>query len=291
MDLLVHIRRPTSADIDGCARVIYDAFKGIADLHGFPPDFHSVQATTRVASFFIDHPAIFSVIAEVEGRVVGTSFLDERDAIHGVGGVAVDPPFQGRGIGRRLMEAVLARGRGAVGIRLVQEAYNISSMSLYAALGFEIKEPLVSLRGKPRSHLAAKSEVRPMRRADLKACAALCQSVHGCERTHELRDALHAPPACSAFVSLRQGRIVAYTYKVFRNLAHGVAETETDMRALILGVGAMSSEPFAFFLPTRQASLFRWCLSEGLRVVKPATLMAIGAYQEPRGCYFPSGLY
>jgi GNAT superfamily N-acetyltransferase len=291
MDMRVHIRRPTNADIEACGRVIYDAFKGIADHHGFPPDFYSVQATMRVASFFIDHPSIFSVVAEVEGEVVGTSFLDERDAIHGVGGVAVDPPLQGRGIGRRLIEAVLARGRSAVGIRLVQEAYNTSSMSLYAALGFEIKEPLVSVRGKPKSQRLARSEVRPMVSADLETCAALCRSIHGYERTHELHDALHAAPVSSAFVSLRQGRIVAYTYTVFRNLAHGVAETETDMRALILGVGATRAEPFAFFLPTRQASLFRWCLSEGFRVVKPATLMAIGAYQEPRGCYFPSGLY
>jgi hypothetical protein len=72
---------------------------------------------------------------------------------------------------------------------------------------------------------------------------------------------------------------------------HGVAETEEDMRALVLGAAAMSSEPLSFLLPTRQASFFRWCLSNGLRAVKPMTLTTMGSYKDPQGCYFPSVLY
>jgi hypothetical protein len=71
---------------------------------------------------------------------------------------------------------------------------------------------------------------------------------------------------------------------------HGVAETEADMRALIAGAAA-SAGPVSLLLPVRQASLSRWCLGEGMRVVKPMTLMAMGAYQEPRGCWFPSVFY
>jgi hypothetical protein len=70
-----------------------------------------------------------------------------------------------------------------------------------------------------------------------------------------------------------------------------VAETEQDMRALIAGAASMSSEPVSFLLPTRQASFFRWCLGEGMRIVKPMTLMTMGNYQEPRGYHFPSVLY
>ena len=72
---------------------------------------------------------------------------------------------------------------------------------------------------------------------------------------------------------------------------HGVAETEQDMEALILGAASMSSEPVSFLLPSRQASCFRWCLAEGLRVIKPMTLMTMGKYQEPSGSHFPSVLY
>jgi hypothetical protein len=41
-------------------------------------------------------------------------------------------------------------------------------------------------------------------------------------------------------------------------------------------------------LPTRQADLFRWCLKNGMRVLKPMTLMTMGEYHEPRGSYLPS---
>jgi hypothetical protein len=44
-------------------------------------------------------------------------------------------------------------------------------------------------------------------------------------------------------------------------------------------------------LPIRRAGVFRWALSEGLRVMKPMTLMAMGQYNEPHGSFFPSVLY
>lgn len=285
----VNIRHAVTADTEACGRVIYEAFKGIADRHGFPTDFPSAEAVSRIASLLIEHPSVFAVVAAGDGQVVGTSFLDERHPIRGIELVAVDPRIQGRGIGRRLMEAVLERARGAVGIRLVQDAYNTVSISLYASLGFEVKEPLVSMKGKPKSQPSAGAEVRPLTHEDLDECAALCKRVYGFERTHELQDALKQ---FSPFVAWHKGRITAYTYAMFAwNLAHGVAETEQDMEALILGLGALSSQPLSFLLPTRQASFFRWCLSQGLRVIKPVTLMATGEYQEPKGCYFPSWLY
>ena len=72
---------------------------------------------------------------------------------------------------------------------------------------------------------------------------------------------------------------------------HAVAESDEDLRALLTGAGAASGSPLSFLLPTRQAGLFRWCLREGMRVVKPMTLMATGEYREPRGSYLPSVLY
>ena len=72
---------------------------------------------------------------------------------------------------------------------------------------------------------------------------------------------------------------------------NAVAEIEEDMKALLLGAAAMNSEALSLLLPVRQASLFRWCLSQGYRAVMPMTLMALGEYREPNGCYIPSVLY
>jgi hypothetical protein len=34
--------------------------------------------------------------------------------------------------------------------------------------------------------------------------------------------------------------------------------------------------------------LLRWCLSNGLHIVQPMTLMSIGLYNEPDGAWMPS---
>ena len=115
----VTIRQAVSADTETCGRIIYDAFKNVADRHGFPRHFPTLESAIQRANFSITHPSIFGVVAENDGQIIGSNFLDERDPIRGLGPVTVDPRVQTRGIGRRLMEAVLERGRGAVGVRLV----------------------------------------------------------------------------------------------------------------------------------------------------------------------------
>ena len=112
---------------------------------------------------------------------------------------------------------------------------------------------------------------------------------HGTERSSELRNAIQL---FTPFVVERGSRVTGYlSAATFWIMNHGVAETEQDMEALILGAASMSSEPVSFLLPSRQASCFRWCLAEGLRVIKPMTLMTMGKYQEPSGSHFPSVLY
>jgi hypothetical protein len=71
---------------------------------------------------------------------------------------------------------------------------------------------------------------------------------------------------------------------------HGVAESEDDMKALLMGAAGVVEEPLAFLVPLR-AALFRWGLQEGLHLVKSMNVMALGEYQEPRGSWFPSVLY
>jgi predicted N-acetyltransferase YhbS len=285
----ITIRPIANTDTETCGHIIYEAFNRFHDRHQFPHDFQTLEEAVQLTGLFVNHPAIFGVVAEIDGRVVGSNFLDERNPIRGVGPITVAPDVQERGVGRRLMGAVIERGREAAGIRLVQDAFNTLSLSLYASLGFEVKEPLALVEGKPKGKAVVGVEVRPLRSEDLAECASLCIRVHGFDRANELRDALEL---FSPVVVLRGGRITAYASAPFYwKLNHGVAETEEDMRALIVGAGAMNTEPLAMLVPVRQASFFRWCLREGLRGLKPMTLMAIGMYQEPNGCYFPSVLY
>lgn len=285
----IHIRQVTPADAEACARIIYSAFTDIAAKHSFPADFPNFEAAAGLLNAFINHPKLFGVVAEIDGKIVGSNFLDERDAIKSVGPITVDPACQCKGVGRKLMEAVIERGHGAMGIRLLQEAYNLTSMALYTSLGFDTKEPIVILVGKVAGEMSSGSQASPMRPEHLEDCARLCRSVHGIDRTNELRDAIaHLRP----FVLLRNGKLAAYCSAAnFYLLNHGVAQSEQDMKDLLLGAANAMNEPVGILLPTRQSSLFRWCLSQRMRILKPFTLMSMGDYQEPRGCWFPSITY
>jgi GNAT superfamily N-acetyltransferase len=285
----VVLRPATPADAEACGRICYEGFKALNERHGFPPNYASVEAATGRVHAFLEHPAVFGVVAEHGGRVLGFNFLSERDPIRAIGPIVVDPAVQGRGVGRQLMAAVLDRAAGAPAVRLAQEAFNLGSLALYAGLGFKAKEPLVALTGRPLPTPLAGWEVRPLREEDLATCAALYERVHGYPRANELRDALVRGLAWGAS---RNGRLVAYTAVATVWLAnHGVGETEEDMVALLAGAGCLVEEPLGLLLPIRQAGLFRWCLEAGLRPVKPMVLMSLGEYREPRGAWFPSILY
>ena len=284
----VTLRRVEPGYAEACAQILFDAFGGFHDHHRFPRDFPVLEAAVAMIGMSIPHPSIWGVVAEIDGRIVGSNFLDERDPIRGVGPITVDPESQDVGVGRKLMEAVMERGSGAPGIRLMQDAFNMRSLSLYASLRFDVKESAAVISGKPRSGPARGVDVRPLQEGDLDECEALCKKVHGFERTNELRDSIQA---FAPFVAVRDGRITAYASSVtFWPLNHGVADSEEDMTALLQGAAPAVEEPLAFLVPLR-AGLLRWCLEEGLRLQKPMNLMAVGDYREPRGSWFPSVLY
>jgi predicted N-acetyltransferase YhbS len=287
--MTVRIRPATPADAEPCGRIMHDAFKTIAERHGFPPDFPNVQTATDLARIFIAHPAIYGVVAEAAGRVIGSNFLSEGDAIRAVGPITVDPHGQNNGVGKQLMQAVIARGKGAPGIRLLQAGYHMRSLSLYASLGFEVREPIVVMAGRPKSAPVAGATVRRLTAADVAACDALCLRVHGISRAREIADAigLFAP-----VVIERGGRIAGYlTNPPLWMMNHGVAESDADMQALLLGAASLLDQPLSLLMPIRQSALFRWCLAEGLKSVMPMTLMTMGAYTPPQGAYVPSVLY
>ena len=286
----IAIRPATNADANECGRICYEGFRQVSERYGFPLLFPSLEVATQRVGSFIRHPSVFAVVAEAAaGQIVGFNFLCERDPIRAVGPIVIDPTVQGSGIGRRLMEAVLERAGEVRSVRLVQDSFNIQSLSLYASLGFDAQEILVVLSGSPQSALPSSCETRSLTASDMAECEALHKSVHGYPRTNELRDALATG---SPIVMLRSGRVRAYMAAPTIWLAnHGVAETEEDMQALLLGVTQITKQPISFLMPIRRAALFRWCLTQGFRAVRPMTLMTIGEYRDPQGSYFPSVLY
>lgn len=283
----VHIRTARAEDAQACGQICYSAFHKISTDHGFPPDIPSPDISIGLLSQMFSHSGFYCVVAEAEGRIVGSNCLDERSTIAGIGPITIDPESQNRGVGRKLMEAVLARTRERKfpGARLVQAAFHNRSLSLYARLGFDAREPLSVMQGPALRKPIEECSVRPARASDLDECNRVCRLVHGHDRAGELADAVERQ---TAVVVERHGRITGYA-TALAFFAHAVGESNLDVQALIA-----STESFGgpgILVPTRNAALFRWCLEHGLRVVEPLTLMSIGLYNEPAGAYLASILY
>ncbi|HZA16212.1 MAG TPA: GNAT family N-acetyltransferase [Pseudonocardiaceae bacterium] len=284
MDFKLRLGKPEDAET--CARICYEAFASIARKHNFPPDI-LVEAAVGLISMLLGHPGFYSVVAESNGRIVGSNFLDERAPISGVGPITVDPAVQDGGVGRLLMQDVMRRAtqRSAPGIRLVQSAYHNRSLSLYAKLGFQVREQLACMQGAvPQGDIPGYRTRRAMP-PDAETCNALCRRIHGHDRAGELTDALGGG---SALVVEHDGRISGYaTGLAF--FAHAVGESNEDIKALIMAADALEGP--GILVPTTNADLFRWCLEQNLQVVQLMTLMTAGLYTLPQGAYLPSILY
>jgi GNAT superfamily N-acetyltransferase len=281
------LRRGNASDAAAVGEICYGAFKAIADEHNFPADFPNPDTAIGLLTMLIGHPGFFDIVAEFDGKIAGSNFLDERNTIGGLGPITVDPALQNEGVGRALMQIVMERSaeRGFVGVRLVQAAYHRRTLALYLKLGFEVRELLACLQGPAISKAMPGFAVRPATTNDLPACNRLCFLVHGHERGGELADALTQG---SARVVERAGRITGYASPI-AFFGHAVAETNDDLMALI---GAADSFPGAGFLvPTRNGELMRWCLGKDLRITQTMTLMTRGLYNQPGGAWLPSVLY
>ena len=284
----IELIKPEPQHVPELGRICFEAFRSIHDRHAFPRDFPDVETAVKVIGLLSGLPEVFGVAARVEGRLAGSNFLLLTDAVGGIGPITIDPTFQGRGVGRSLMQAVVdhATERGVERVRLLQDSFNTASLSLYASLGFDVREPVGVLRAPP----AAEPEptVRLATAADLPALGELGERFYKVNRSGEMTAwSRHGFPQ---LVRETGGRIRGYLSPGM--LGHGVAETEADALALI-GQLSRHASPGRdlFFLPLRQTSLYRAAMGAGCRLIKVMTLMTRGPYEEPEPVWMPSILY
>jgi len=121
-DPTVSLRSATQADASEISRLVTAAF-GWA-----PPDATVVPAETSR-----------TLLVEIAGCAVGTLRLTrEDDEVAGIYGFAVDPDWQGRGIGRDVLRRVCQqlRDEGVHRIGLEVAVDNDRALGLYTSLGF-----------------------------------------------------------------------------------------------------------------------------------------------------------
>jgi L-amino acid N-acyltransferase YncA len=283
----VTIRPATPADASVCGRICFEAFSTLSTKHGFAPDFPGPEMAIGVLSAMFAHPHFYCVVAESGGRILGSNCLDERSMIAGIGPITIDPAAQNHGVGRKLMQAVMDRANHTrpAGMRLVQAAFHNRSLSLYSSLGFDIREPLSCVQGRTHERSIPGCLVRNAKSTDLHACNTLSRNMHGFDRSLELEDGIKQN---TALVVERAGRITGYASALAFS-GHAVADSNLDLQALLTSVESFGGP--GILLPSRNTSLLRWCLFNGLKIVQPLTLMSIGLYNDPPGAWLPSILF
>jgi GNAT superfamily N-acetyltransferase len=279
---------PQPQHIRELARICFEAFTGLHDHHRVPRDFPVPDIAEKLIGLVISRPDIYGVAAQINGRLVGSNFLSLMDEVSGVGPITIDPVAQGKGIGRGLMTDVLnhARQQGIQQVRLVQEAINTVSSTLYTSLGFEIREPLGAMSIGPA--LAADPTIREATENDLSELDALTRKFFKTSRLTELRE--WPKIGFPLFARERDGKLRGYF--IPGKLGHGVAETIEDTLALLGEAGRrLPPEIATYLLPMRNSQFYRAALQAGHHLNKVLTYMTLGPYTPPEAVWMPSYFY
>jgi GNAT superfamily N-acetyltransferase len=268
--------------------ICFEAFKEIQDRGCGTRDFPTAEIAQQVLGMLVERDDFYSVSALDDGRVVGSNFLSLMDPVGGVGPITVDPSYQGQGVGRALMQNVIdyARHNNIEQVRLFQDSFNLSSLSLYASMGFDTKDSAALMQVTPATE--ADNSVRPITEPDLPAIEELSKRIYKNSRRNEVAAA--APYGFATFLKERQGRVTGYLLP--GNFGHGVAETEEDALALV-GEAARRLPPEAarFFCPLSEDSFYRKTLQAGCHAIKVMNYMTLGPYEHPDEVWMPSVLY
>lgn len=286
--MAIEYRQPTSEDVHELGRICHDAFRDIAERHGFEKDFSSADIARMLLGMLVASEDNFGVAAYMDGQPVASNFLHTADAVASVGPITVDPPKQGHGIGRELMRAVLdhAKENGFESVRLQQDAYNMQSLALYASLGFDTKTPCAYLEVPAAD--GPDDAVRPLTRDDLDTVEALSSEIYKTSRRNEVEVLLKAGGPFPAVACERNGRVTGYL--VLGAPGHGVMEHEEDAVLLAQQAARLAGIPdvLRVFCPLIEGGLYRRFLAAGFRNKKVMNLMALGPYNPPDGVWIPS---
>lgn len=283
---MTQLREARPEDIPGCGNIMYEAFKDIAERHGFPPDFPSAEAASGLLGALHDTPGFDAMVAEEADELLGSIFVSRRSPVGGISVITVDPKAQDQNLGRRLMQEgmQLLQDQGHTRQQLVQAAYHNRSLCLYTKLGFVATDILSNMTGQPNMGAVPDRKVRPAGAEDATACNELCRKVHGFDRAGEVANAI-AQDALRVIEC--DGRVTGYTTGV-GFIGHGIGESNEDLKALIGSVDEFVGP--GILVPSSNGELLRWCLENGLTLRQQMILMDTEPSTPSNGVYWPAVL-
>jgi GNAT superfamily N-acetyltransferase len=282
------------------AEVLFVALYDVALRHGARP----VVADVDDARGYVDHLMNFDplsgVLGEQDGQAVAVGWLHPRGSVATIGPLAVLPALQGQGLGRHLLTHLAeAAGRRVSQIRLVQDAFDTTSMGLYLQAGFRVVAPVLELElpaHAPRTvpSLDDGTELRPMESADRRVVVERDARVFGQQRVQDVDVFLERG---HGVVAERGGRITGYGFAIevggLVQLGPAAADDPLVVRAVIAWLAATLAErslPSRLMVAAGDRRLVDGLLEAGFRVFRVCSYMIRGGGTAPPANYvFMSG--
>jgi predicted N-acetyltransferase YhbS len=233
--------------------------------------------TERDWQFFLTAAAHSALVAEENGRVIGTVATLPYGPFTWISMVLVDPAARGRGVGTRLLQ----RGLGLVdkGASARLDATH-SGESIYRTLGFVAESRLTRWyldAGTPRT--ASASPVRPLEPADWAAVREMDLRAFGAVRTSLLERLAEEAPEYARVVAL-DGGVQGYLFgRHGRNREHlGPLVADREETAAMLLESCLAAHPDRpFFVDVPDGRWTRALSTMGFAIERPFLRMRRGA--------------
>ena len=219
-------------------------------------------------------------------RLAGFSAALVRSDTWFLSALFVSPEYQGRGVGRDLLDRSWA-GDHRRRITITDSIQPVST-SMYARRGLIPTTPILTLSGAPRCELPDGLEAVP---PEPEALATLDRGAYGFDRAADHR--FWREQATEAKLWLLAGEPIAYSYVDRQGLIGPLAGRDGAAAALALRaeLAHRESEPTEVQLPGTAPSLVETALASGLRLTRPPGLLLLSEGTDPPQALAISGYW
>jgi GNAT superfamily N-acetyltransferase len=253
------------------------AAHGLSVAVAWPHRLSDWEAAFAVGRGYGAHDPIGRLVATALWWPIGPSFAM-------VGLVIVDPGFQGRGLGRRLMDAIA----GDAGARTLQLNSTTVGVKLYEAQGFRTIGALKQYQGiarVPKRKSITSADLRPATEQDWGEILSLDRAAVGHDRSAILRGVIGDAPG---IVSQIDGRITGFAFcRPFgRGRVIGPVIAAEDAAAIAIANSFATKHRGEFLridIPDGTPDLIRAMEARGLLCAGGAITMTNGASPAPSG--------
>jgi len=271
----VDCRPATEADLAEEFAVFVAAQVELHERRGTPwhaPPFDPDGRWAQVHRHLLAHDGERAFVAEDDGRVVGFTAALVRDDCWFLSALFVDPAYQGKSLGRRLLE--LAWDGSHRRRVTITEAIQPVATGLYASRGLLPVTPVLGLVGTPAHDAGWLDDAGWLESVapTTEALRVIDLAAHGFDRSvdHEL----FRRTSARANMWLRDGEPCGYSYRGLYGIGPvaGV-DPQSAAAALRAELAASTGEEIRVDIPGTAPALIQAALDAGLRLTDPGLLL------------------